>query len=247
MSRDETVEVRRARVEDLSILAGIEQLVWSQLKTEILNIHHFKTWLDVFGEGFWVAEAAGKVVGYLAYQKVIFDLDKLSALSFNQATDHGFIHGTHIENGNCFYGISSCSIHAGAGGALAKSGERMTIAHGQKCAIAYCRMPGFSQYYEGICHLNQGSNFNPAQENALALNYCLETAGLVGGKIGKVSVPALDLDLPQVQNRDPVIGRFLKYTEFYLAGVVGGYMKDPLSRDFAAILIFDNPQKNNDN
>jgi hypothetical protein len=104
-------------------------------------------------------------------------------------------------------------------------------------------MPGFALYLEEVCSLNQGAQLSPELEERLALHYTLETAGLVGGKVGTLLAPMLALRLPQIVKRDPVIGRFLKYTEFRLWGIAVNYMQDPLSRDFAAILIFDNPER----
>ena len=231
--------IRETKVADFDQLEELEKKVWTAFKTEVFTKHHFQAWVVTHPEGFLVAEKEDKIVGYVAYQKVIYDLELFLNTDYDTATQHGLTYETHNTRGDCFYVVSACSINPGAGFALISRGQALTKEQNLKCAVAFCRIPDFAEFFNQVQRVNMGMVLTLELEKELSLWYSVKTASKVNGKIRGLQEPKLQLVLPQSEKIDSVLGKVLRYPDVSLQGVSANYMKDPLSRNFAALTVFE--------
>jgi len=233
------VIVRQAKSTDVPGLVSLEKRVWTPFKTEVFTAAHFQAWLKVHPAGFLIAEAETGLVGYIYYQLVRFDLIGFLNSDYNLTTDNGYTIKTNDPDGDCFYVVSACSTNLGAGFLLVSTGQKMTITQKLKCAVAFCRISGFADYFEAVKSLNKLGEIHPSVENDIVLWYAIENARSVNGRVDGLIPPDIQLELPSLGKVDPVLGKVLRYPGVSLAGISSGYIIDPLSRDFGAFVIFN--------
>lgn len=110
------LEIRCARENDIAKLIRVDREAFLDdwPKELLLTEDYFKTWLEVFPEGFFVASLDDKPVGYAAVEIIEHNIEN-PIPSWYKATDNGFIRRTHNPSGNTVYGVSiavsrRCSI-----------------------------------------------------------------------------------------------------------------------------------------
>jgi hypothetical protein len=138
------------------------------------------------------------------------------------------------------HSITLCSITAGAGRALIASVFDLMKRLGKRYTVSQTRLAGFDAYLRGLADRG-GSIPDGVSLDEVALWYALETAKMVGGKIWPGLQRRPELPLPPLTAPDPVVGKQLKNAGAGLVALLPGYMPDPQSRDYAVLLVKDNP------
>ena len=229
--------IRQAVKTDIPALIKLEKEIWGDKGTDVYGQEHFSAWLEVFPQGFLVAVNDGKVVAYISTQRINYIPGQSDKIDFNTMTDNGLIRKTHIPDGNSLYIVSFCSNDPGAGLELGIAGVNHEEALKSDYVVSACRMPGFAGFFETVIDLNPEAEITSQTEKNLALYYAARVAIMIKGKFTELKLPRLDLKFPESIDRDPTIGKILQYPKVFLGGVISDYMKDPLSRDFGAIVI----------
>lgn len=233
------IVVRNATASDIGEMAAIEREVYGRLGTPVFTEDYFRVWLDVHPAGLFVALCDGRIVGYKYSQIVEFDFDQMHRFTnYDEATDGGYTRATHRPNGNAFKGVSLCSVMPGAGRALFRATFDAVRRLGKRFYFCFTRMSGFDNY---LCALeDKGNDVGRYGETEIARWYASRCARSAGGFCWPVfgEPPRLQLPMP---SPDPVLSKQLKLKHFGLAGIVPECMRDPQSRNFAAFLIYRNP------
>lgn len=234
--------VRFAQERDIAELVKLEQRVWFSAGVPFYLATHFSTWLRINPYSFLVAEYHGEIVGYNYQQRIDFSWADVSKfVSHDQSTDFGYTLKTHKDHGNSFYGVSTVSIRAGAGLGLDRVMYRLGRKLGLKYYLGFPRLAGFDQYMRKLGDCNTISAISKELESEIALWYAIKCVEMVGGKIWDRCPPAPLLSLPRPHKLDPVLNWHLKNKKFGLVGVIGDFMPDLQSRNYAAFNVFEFP------
>ena len=231
----DTFTVRLAEAQDIRRLAEVEKAAWQNEGTPVFGEEHFRTWLDLFPEGFFLTEENSIIVAYIYLQLIRFDADQAQLPDYNALTDHGYTRSTHDPSGNHIFGVTICSLSRGAGRMLidrliAFSEERRLP------ALGVSRIPDFSRY------LAESGITEPTaeEERSLALHYGIECAKMVQGKIHpRAYAFHKPGNYPPVKSPDSVLRTYLKHPDVMLFRLLPDFCQDPKSRNFNFLLIYE--------
>lgn len=94
---------RGATINDLSGMLRAEHEAWPE--EQAFTEEHFRSHLEVFPEGIFLAEVDGETAGVGISEILDYDL-KNPIQSWYEVSDDGFIHNTHNPDGDSLYGVS---------------------------------------------------------------------------------------------------------------------------------------------
>jgi GNAT superfamily N-acetyltransferase len=103
----EKIKVRNAKLPDLPELLAIDKEIWPEFPaTEEM----FRSRIETFPEGQFVAEADRNIVGSVFSQLVKYEDWADKDFTWNEITDYGTIRQTHNQNGDSVYGVGLAVI-----------------------------------------------------------------------------------------------------------------------------------------
>ena len=241
MSQKSEVVVRRAGRDDLGAIAGLEKEVYGGLGTACYGLEYAEAWLETNPEGLFVAEADGEVVGYLYCQVTQFGFDILDRFrDYDLVTDHGYTRQSHDPSGNCVQVVTMCSKSAGAGWALIRESDEYGRKTGRRYYLGLSRMPGLDSYLKKVESLSGPLDAKTAAK--VALHYAIETVRSVNAHIWVEDSPEIVITLPELCDPDPVVRKHARTPGAGLVAVLENCMRDPGSRNFAALLVRETPE-----
>ncbi len=234
----EKLKIRQATWADIAQIVAVEEKVWGNAGTEVYREEHFKTWLDVYPEGFLLAEKNGVITAFTYCFITHLTAAGISRLAtFNDLTDNGFSRHVHDPNGNCHFGITICSVDRGSGHVLLQACVDFAYSR-HKPLHGVSRIPGFSDYF------NQAvvSGFRPEQEKQLALSYVWECVKMVNGCAAPTLPAKPELpNLPTLAEPDLILRKYLHNPHIVILAVLPNFLHDPQSRDFSILLRCKHP------
>ena len=141
-----SLRIRPVRSKDMKEILRIEREAWPEglRATEEM----FRSRLKSFPEGFLCAVMDEEMQGFVVTEILDYDI-RSSSLSWEQATDHGYIRKTHNPNGDTLYGVSlSVSTHAQKTVAvpLLEATGKLVIKYGLKQGVFGSRIPRYHRY-----------------------------------------------------------------------------------------------------
>jgi hypothetical protein len=140
------LKIRPARFKDMKKVLRIEREAWPEGLRATEEI--FRSRLKTFPEGFLCAVMDEEIQGFVVTEILEYDI-RSSSLSWQQATDHGYIRKTHNPNGDTLYGVSlSVSTHAQKTVAvpLLEATGKLVIKYGLKQGVFGSRIPRYHRY-----------------------------------------------------------------------------------------------------
>jgi len=143
--RDES-RIRQARFRDTGRILRIEREAWPEGLRATREMLHSR--LKTFPEGFLCAEANGEIQGFVVTEILNYDIRK-SSLSWQEATDNGYITRTHNPDGDTLYGVSlsvSPCARKGVAVALLEAAGKLVIKYGLKQAVFGSRIPRYHRH-----------------------------------------------------------------------------------------------------
>ena len=141
-----SVQVRRATLDDVPEIIRIENETWPS--GEAATEEMFRSRIQTFPEGVYLAEYQGRLVGVVAFERLDYDIDN-PVSTWSEATDNGMIRGSHEPNGNTIFGIdlsATPSAPHGTGTRLLFEVGRYAIYNNLKRGILGGRIPKYSEY-----------------------------------------------------------------------------------------------------
>lgn len=139
--------IRKARSEDWPEFKRIDETGFSGSGFEIITKEQFDSWLNVYPDGFLMAEKDGKVGGYIYYQCCDFDpTNENDNRNFDEMTDFGYSIKTHNIDCHGLYVVSVASVVGGMGKMLIEHGINTAKKMNKKYFSGACRIPSLSGY-----------------------------------------------------------------------------------------------------
>lgn len=228
--------VRPVREEDLSVIVAMEERTWPSMGADPLSRKTLTAWYLEKSPFFLIAECSGTPCGF--YFGRMITLTEETALTFLDQTlmSSGGIHQyPYAKHGNSVYGITMLSTVKGAGRAL------YTAVWKRKKALCI-------KYSIGISRLSDFRNFammlNAAKVSLddIALWYATSSARQLGLRMWP-SCKAVQEWLPThtLQKPDRMLAFHTYGTSFGLLGVLPGFMTDPESMNYGAVILSEHP------
>lgn len=234
----DTIRVRLAEEKDVPRLAEVEKAAWGNEGTPVYGEAHFRTWLEIYPDGFFLAEVNG-VIEAFSYSQIIdfnFEEPRITG-SFDDITDHGFSRRTHRPDGNSHFGITICSLSPGAGREIIRENLVFTRKTGRPM-LGVSRLPDFCRYMSAV-----KGEISPKARSTLALHYGIECAKMVQGRIHPQLLAEYSQgEYPPVSAPDSVLRKYLKNKEFMLLTLLPDFWQDPKSLDFSFLFGY-NPRE----
>jgi hypothetical protein len=140
------LKIRQAQFRDIKEIIRIEKEAWPKGLRAIKEMFHSR--LKTFPEGFLCAVMNGEIQGFVVTQILDYDI-RSSSLSWQQATDHGYIRKTHNPNGDTLYGVSlsvSARAEKTVAVALLETTGKLVIKYGLKQGVFGSRIPRYHRY-----------------------------------------------------------------------------------------------------
>lgn len=107
----------------------------------------FVSRLEMFPDGFFVAQINGKIKGVTTSQVTHYPS---STKTWDEITDNGFIAKTHDPNKNALYvvsiGVAADTQRVGLGGMLLEAQKNLAFHRNLKCLFLGARVPGYDKY-----------------------------------------------------------------------------------------------------
>lgn len=232
--------VRPANDDDIPAMVDLEQQRFGKTGTDVYDEKYMTCWLDVNPAGLTVAEHGGAVVAYHYCQRIQLRLqDHARLVNYNAATDDGYTRRTHVPNGNCTMCVTVCSVLPGAARTLYAALFKELSVGDSEYYLAFSRISGFDQY----CRALEAAGAYPSDVEPLTLAtwYAQSCVDLVGGNMWAM-FPKVHLDgVPKPTVRDPVLTSHVRHPGYGAAGMRAKWMKDPQSREFAVMVLYQNP------
>ncbi|TFG34611.1 hypothetical protein EU527_02585 [Candidatus Thorarchaeota archaeon] len=140
------VRIRQASVEDIPEIIRVEHETWPP--GEAATEEMFRSRIEVFPQGVFVAEFNDGLVGVVAFQRIHYNIHKAIS-TWKEATDNGMIRESHIPNGETIFGIdlsATPSAPPKTGTKLLAEVGRYAIYNNLKRGILGGRIPKYSEY-----------------------------------------------------------------------------------------------------
>jgi len=140
------LEIRQAEFKDMGKILRIEREAWPQGLRATKEM--FSSRLKTFPEGFLCAVMDEEMQGFVVTEILDYDIQS-SSLSWQEATDNGYIRNTHNPNGDTLYGVSlsvSPCAKKGVAIALLEAAGRLAIKRGLKRVLFGSRIPRYYKY-----------------------------------------------------------------------------------------------------
>ncbi|MBA7537283.1 hypothetical protein ES705_29550 [subsurface metagenome] len=140
------LRIRQARSRDIKEILRIEKGAWPKELRATKEMFHSR--LKTFPEGFLCAVVNGEIQGFVVTEILDYDI-QCSSLSWQQATDHGYIRKTHNPNGDTLYGVSlsvSARAQRRVAVALLEATGKLVIKYGLKQGVFGSRIPRYHRY-----------------------------------------------------------------------------------------------------
>ena len=234
--------VRQAARKDIAALVEVERRTFGASGTDCYGEDYFSAWLDIHPEGLWLAESAGRAVGYGYAQGFRFEFDRLNELTtHDEVTDCGYTRSTHRPDGNSLYGLAIASIAPGAGRALLGHMLDLTRRLGKTYFLGSARIAGFDNYMKT---LEDGGHpvLGAASEAEIALWYAHACAEMTRSKVWPTMPRKPALALPTPAGPDPVLNKHIAFSGYGMASLLPKYMRDPQSRHYGVCVVYRNPE-----
>jgi ribosomal protein S18 acetylase RimI-like enzyme len=144
-----------------------EELWWSK--------KHIQSHVETFPEGCLVAEKGGLIVGS-ATSLIIQHTGEDH--TWEEVSDHGYIKGSHQENGDSLYGIDVCVRPSyrgqGIAGALYEARKETVRELGLARFLAGCRIPNYHQYAKELNVSTYIDKVNNGEIHDLVLSFMIK-------------------------------------------------------------------------
>ena len=238
------VSVRNAAQTDLDRVSELEVAIFSAQNIAPFSRGHFSAWLEVYPQGFFVAEQAGIVVGYTYTQLISADFACSGELtrwtSFDVMTDCGYTRASHCPGGNYHLGVNIGSVVPGAGKILVESLVQLAASLG-KPLLGMSRISGLRNYVQKLVQCGVvGEVTSRADKDAIALSYTMQCVNMVGGRMKLLETsPGRDCsnlpDLPVTREFDPVLCKYLRNPRFAVWAILPEFIEDPDSLNYAVL------------
>jgi len=140
------LKIRQVQSRDIKEILRIEKEAWPEGLRATKEM--FRSRLKTFPEGFLCAVMDEEMQGFVVTEILDYDI-RSSSLSWQQATDDGYIRKTHNPNGDTLYGVSlSVSTHAQKTVAvpLLEATGKLVIKYGLKQGVFGSRVPRYHRY-----------------------------------------------------------------------------------------------------
>lgn len=140
------LEIRQAQLTDIKEILRTEREAWPEGLRATREMFHSR--LKTFPEGFLCAVVNGEVEGFVVTEILNYDIQS-SSLSWQEATDHGYIRKTHNPKGDTLYGVSlSVSAHVGKRVAISllEAAGKLVIKYGLNQVLFGSRIPRYHKY-----------------------------------------------------------------------------------------------------
>jgi len=142
------ITLKNANSLDLDDIVKVESEIWPEGTRASRD--KFVSRLNIFPEGFFLAYAGKKLIGVSTSERINYNPENLP-ISWERATDNGYIKNTHNPNGNALYIVSiGAKSRSGGGSALIQAQKELTRRLGLKFLILGARIPGYDKYYKDI-------------------------------------------------------------------------------------------------
>jgi len=142
----EGLQIRQAKSKDMGKILRIEKETWPEGLRATREMFHSR--LRTFPEGFLCAVENREVRGFVVTEILNYDI-KRSSLSWQEATDNGYIRKTHNPSGDTLYGVSlsvSPCARKGVAIALLEAAGKLAIKRGLKRVLFGSRIPRYHKY-----------------------------------------------------------------------------------------------------
>lgn len=142
----EGLEIRQVKSKDMRKILRIEREAWPEGLRATREMFHSR--LKTFPEGFLCAVENRDVQGFVVTEILNYDIQR-SSLSWQEATDNGYIRNTHNPNGDTLYGVSlsvSPCARKGVAIALLEAAGKFAIKRGLKRVLFGSRLPRYHKY-----------------------------------------------------------------------------------------------------
>ncbi len=142
----EKARIRQASMNDVAEIIRVENESWplGEAATEEM----FRSRIEVFPQGVFVAEYQGRLVGVVAFERMHYDLDTPIS-TWKEATDSGMIRASHNPEGETIFGIDLSATPLAppkTGTRLLAEVGRYAIHHNSKRGILGGRIPKYREY-----------------------------------------------------------------------------------------------------
>jgi len=144
--KEEGLEIIEPRFKDIKEILRIESEAWPRELCATREM--FRSRIETFQEGFLCAMVNGEMQGFVVTEILDYDTQK-SSLSWQEATDHGYIRKTHNPSGDTLYGVSlsvSARAEKRVAIALLEATGRLVIEHGLNRGVFGSRIPRYYKY-----------------------------------------------------------------------------------------------------
>lgn len=138
--------IRQASLKDVPEIIRVENETWPP--GEAATEEMFRSRIQVFPQGVFVAEFREQLVGVVAFQRMHFDLD-CPISTWKKTTDSGMIRASHSPEGETIFGIdlsATPSAPPKTGTRLLAEVGRYAIYHNLKHGILGGRIPKYSEH-----------------------------------------------------------------------------------------------------
>lgn len=140
------IVIRQATLNDVDQMVALEDSVWGDNGA---GAEKLESRIHTFPAGNIIAESAGRVVGYIAFEYVD-DVANMPHFTWSQITDDGTIVNSHKPHGEYVYGINLSVHHSmngyGLGTTLPLQVWANMVRNNKRGSFLGSRIPGFNRY-----------------------------------------------------------------------------------------------------
>jgi hypothetical protein len=214
----ESAILRKASIEDYSGFRRMEEKAWANTGIPVISEEIFDSWLEVYPEGFVVAEIGNEICGHIFCQISDYDpTDSSDQRNWYEMTDNGTSAKTHNPNGISAFVVSISAVYPGVGRKMAFWADQFTCEQEINYLVGICRIPGLTAYAERYGIKEISSQF--------ATEYAK-----------KVEISTKEKLNGREKVRDPVISPFLRLPKINVGYVIENFFQDKQSENFGCVL-----------
>ena len=142
--------MRLATPADVDGIVAVQGEAWGESSPHRATPEMVRSRIAVFGEGFFVGEVDGEMVGDACTQICSLDLDH-PPTTWAEATDHGADRRTHDPNGDTLFGVDICLSPDQRGRVivmtpLVRHTYQLLCRHRLKRLVMVTRVPAYHEY-----------------------------------------------------------------------------------------------------